>query len=816
MANLQSLTVNDTGNLTLPSGSTGQRPTLTTNIVRWTNTGSQAVSVLSGSATTTTTSWTCPAGVTSIEVLVVAGGGAGGAGGTGNPYGGGGGGAGGVIYNASFPVTPTTVYTVTVGAGGSAASASGTPASGSAGNNSVFGSLTAIGGGYGANYTNQTGGTGGSGGGGTAASVVTLSNPPGQGTAGQGFAGGYGHQDNVSQGGGGGGAGGPGTTVFQSGVYPTFAGHGGPGVAYDISGTFTYYGGGGGGSGESTVYGDGGIGGGGTGGNSGNGTAGTASTGGGGGGASRGAGNSAGSGGSGVVIIRYATTASTTLPAGETRYNSTLGVVETYNSKNTWTPRISPTKSETNLGTGLILNLDPSNYVSGTTWADTSGYGNNTTLTNSPIFTSVANGGSYFTLNGSSQYMEFNPNYIFPGASYQSTTAEFTINVWVNWASFPSSNNDEIISWWASGAQTYMDGFLGTSSIAGTGTNANPIIRFGDGWITPVSFNSTTDVNKWINITAIKTVNNAYIYVNGALRATLGSALSWGFNSPARIGYQGAGEYFNGRLGLVQIWNRAFSATEVRNTYNTQLTRYSSSVYLDKPAIVQNGLIFNVDASDPASNPGYTNGGEGYTNNVAFWFDTAGGQHLGLQGYPKFSTAYGAPALYLNGSSQYAQTLSNISMTFNGGRTIEAWAYYTTVSRAQGLFEVGTQSPSYINFYMGTNNFMRLEDFSSSGTAGDITSSTTITTGKWYHFVGVVTNSTSNNINLLELYVNGVREAIGTQTSPFPTSVTGPIKLGAYSGAMTGAIGAARIYNRPLTGNEVQQNFQATRGRYGI
>jgi hypothetical protein len=155
-------------------------------------------------------------------------------------------------------------------------------------------------------------------------------------------------------------------------------------------------------------------------------------------------------------------------------------------------------------------------------------------------------------------------------------------------------------------------------------------------------------------------------------------------------------------------------------------------------------------------------------------------------------------------------------MTFNGGRTIEAWAYYTTVSRAQGLFEVGTQSPSYINFYMGTNNFMRLEDFSSSGTAGDITSSTTITTGKWYHFVGVLTNSATNNNNLLELYVNGVREAIGTQTSPFQTSATGPIKLGAYAGAMTGAIGAARIYNRPLTGNEVQQNFQATRGRYGI
>jgi hypothetical protein len=670
MATLQSLIVNDTGNLTLPSGSTGQRPTLTTNIVRWTNTGSQAVSVLAGSATTTTTSWTCPTGVTSIEVLVVAGGGAGGQAG-GSPYGGGGGGAGGVIYNSSFPVTPTTVYTVTVGAGGlAAAAAASAPLSGTAGSNSIFGSLTAIGGGYGANYTNQTGGTGGSGGGGTAASVVTLSNPPGQGTAGQGYAGGYGHQDNVSQGGGGGGAGGVGTTVWQSGVYPTFAGHGGPGVAYDISGTFTWYAGGGGGSGESTVYGDGGIGGGGRGGvngtSAGTGTSGTASTGGGGGGASRGNWK-AGDGGSGVVVIRYATTATTTLPLGETRYNSTLNVVETYNNKNAWVPRVSTTKSEPNTANGLILNLDPSNYVSGTTWIDTSGLNNHATLYNTPTYTASTNNGGYFTLNGTNQYMDFGSNYVIPNAVLRSNPPdELTINVWVNWATIGGTGNDEIISWWSGNvSDTLSDGFLGSTS-AGN-------IRWGDANQTSIApFNTTADINKWINITAVYTVNNGYIYINGALRFTRGSAMQFGINSYPTIGrHPGSAEWFNGRIGLFQMWNRALTAAEIRNNYNTQSTRYATNVYLDKPAIVQNGLIFNVDASDPASNPGYTNGGEGYTNNVAFWFDTAGGQHLGLQGYPKFSTAYGAPALYLNGSSQYAQTLSNISMTFNGGRTIE-------------------------------------------------------------------------------------------------------------------------------------------------
>ena len=73
----------------LPKGTTAQRPGYTA--IQWTNTGSQAYSVLTGSTPTlTNTSWTAPTGVTQIEVLVVAGGGGGGAG-----YYGGGGGAGG-------------------------------------------------------------------------------------------------------------------------------------------------------------------------------------------------------------------------------------------------------------------------------------------------------------------------------------------------------------------------------------------------------------------------------------------------------------------------------------------------------------------------------------------------------------------------------------------------------------------------------------------------------------------------------------------------------------------------------------------------
>ena len=327
MAILKNTTVTGTGHLLPSSGTTSQRPTIYTSIIQWTNTGSQAYSILAGpTPTLTNTSWTAPTGVTQIEVLVVGGGG-GGAGTNNSP--GGGGGAGGLIYNSSFSVTPGSSYTVTVGAGGSAGIASPTVTDhGGTGSNSVFGSLTAYGGGGGArDNTTAPAGTYGSGGGGS------LSGLGASGTSGQGFSGGNGNYYNSGQAsGGGGGAGGPGANSYAVNGTTGYGGAGGPGLAFDISGTMTYYAGGGGGSGWASPA-SGGQGGGGRGGYGTNGTAGTASTGGGGGGgggAYNAANTTGGAGGSGVVIIRYSVLSDNTDTRGLIRYNTDLRDYEVY------------------------------------------------------------------------------------------------------------------------------------------------------------------------------------------------------------------------------------------------------------------------------------------------------------------------------------------------------------------------------------------------------------------------------------------------------------------------------------------------------
>ena len=226
---------------------------------------------------------------------------------------------------------------------------------------------------------------------------------------------------------------------------------------------------------------------------------------------------------------------------------------------------------------GLVYAIDAgserSYSGSGTAVTAITGVGDGT-LTNGTGFDS-ANGGSW-TFDGADDYIDFGSNFLVPGISQYDTITNFTIDVWVNWDSFAVTGaHDEIISWWRSGGSAYSDGFLGTTKIGG-GTAANPVIRFGDGWgNTGAAFTSATDTDKWFNIVAIKTSNNAYVYINGVLEATKGSALSWGFNDYPTIGrHPNGAEYLDGKVSNLKLYNTALTAAEVTQNFNAQKSRF--------------------------------------------------------------------------------------------------------------------------------------------------------------------------------------------------------------------------------------------------
>lgn len=237
-----------------------------------------------------------------VNYLVVAGGG--GAGGAT----GGGGGAGGFLTGI-LSLTSGAPQTVTIGAGG----AFGVNGQGANGNNSVFSSITAIGGGGGGWANVSNGSTGGSGGG-----AGWNNRTGGAGTAGQGNAGGNSNNNANDVCGGGGGAGAAGGASVGS-----VAGNGGAGLSSSISGVSIFYAGGGGGGTFSGTPGTGGAGGGG------NTTVnGTANTGGGGGGSTANL-NNGGSGGSGIVIVSFAASMSSETARFTTGGNFLVGTTST-------------------------------------------------------------------------------------------------------------------------------------------------------------------------------------------------------------------------------------------------------------------------------------------------------------------------------------------------------------------------------------------------------------------------------------------------------------------------------------------------------
>lgn len=522
-------------------------------------------------------------GPSSVEVLLVGGGGGGGM------DMGGGGGGGGVISNSSVAVTAGVPITVTVGAGGNGApagSTSGQPAShqftisATQGGNSVFGSLTAIGGGFGASSyygylpNSGIGGTGGSGGGCSAYTHGGERYVDNNNTAGQGFPGGNsgnpttGADDHYSGGGGGAGArgtSGPGHTS-PSGARAD----GGIGVLNTIMGVPYYWAGGGGGSCYShTQGGNGGLGGGGGGAAGGNGNTvgvgntsginpsgngglgnnqpggngGTNTGGGGGGGSHYNANNKGGDGGSGIVIIRYpgpqkATGGTITTVGGST--------IHTFTTSGTFTP------------------------AGANTLHDLSGNGYSGAITNGPTYNS-SNGGSLVFTGTSTQINTSLMGTWVPDGSVGYST--MTIDIWVKltstagWIYTRPFNGSGQYNVWITPAYFWINAISGASQI-------NFARNIYDG--------TWTNITCWANSTQMGYYINGGQYSDSKAHGITGGVPSAGnyVNSSLMswLYAYGAGDTHTdcaaGNLSSFKFYSRVLTAAEVKQNFNAIRGRY--------------------------------------------------------------------------------------------------------------------------------------------------------------------------------------------------------------------------------------------------
>jgi len=165
-----------------------------------------------------------------------------------------------------------------------------------------------------------------------------------------------------------------------------------------------------------------------------------------------------------------------------------------------------------------------------------------------PKLTFPAQGSAEF--DGASDYIQLDSALVPTGAN------DFTIMAWVN-RDTNTAGLEEIFSQWiaANSGNSFYFGF----------NNSN--VRFSDDWKT-ISVSGAGDLNKWFHLCGVNDGgSNAYIYLDGSLKATHGSGLTYTGQADGVIGKQGTlnSEHFNGNLANVAIWNRALSSDEINS-----------------------------------------------------------------------------------------------------------------------------------------------------------------------------------------------------------------------------------------------------------
>ncbi len=212
----------------------------------------------------------------------------------------------------------------------------------------------------------------------------------------------------------------------------------------------------------------------------------------------------------------------------------------------------------------LKLYFNPSSLLSypktGTTVTDLTSNSLNGVLSN------VTYSDPYFTFNGSSSTLSVGDNSLL-----EPTTGDFTVEVWVNYSVIAGSSrcvisktNGGLTADWGYGIRTNSAGLT--------------YMEVGNGTTTLNSPSYTVTTNTWYQIVGVFTnvsSNSIALYVNGVSQGTPTNhsftsvkdtthSLSIG-SFDNNIG--GFGQWFDGKIGIVRIYNSALSASDVSKNF---------------------------------------------------------------------------------------------------------------------------------------------------------------------------------------------------------------------------------------------------------
>jgi hypothetical protein len=230
--------------------------------------------------------------------------------------------------------------------------------------------------------------------------------------------------------------------------------------------------------------------------------------------------------------------------------------------------------------------------------------------------------------------------------------------------------------------------------------------------------------------------------------------------------------------------------------------------------IVTDGLLLYIDAANIKSYPG----------SGTIWSDLSrGGNNGTLTNGPTFNSG-NRGSIVFDGVDDYVDFGNNNSFTNPNGFSISAWFKPASYSGGSPLLEK-YQSSGY-EFVFGTlsdNVYGWVYDNNTDGYRGRYFTgiSSYVPLNTWGNFV--YTYDGQGLTSSSKIYINTIqRDNIDFSGGSFTTiqNTSTTLTLGGYNpglgGPINGSVSILSFYNRPLSSTEIIQNYNVTKGRYGL
>lgn len=273
----------------------------------------------------------------------------------------------------------------------------------------------------------------------------------------------------------------------------------------------------------------------------------------------------------------------------------------------------------------------------------------------------------------------------------------------------------------------------------------------------------------------------------------------------------------------------AWGIERINNQIKERETKNASAIaavkkFNNNVTVSSDGTVLNLDVSNPDS----------YSGIGTDWFDISGNGNTACL-FPITNAAeyVYADGYYLrfNGTNQYAQTgITTAKSDILGNGTnwaIESWFRINGAPSDTGYANVivdvnasGTTSHMLSVSYGQNGIFSGVPTnklvYTTANNAGTnhLTSTNTISNGKWYHGV-VVRNGTTNT----KLYLNGTLVSTYAGNFSLGTNSKSYTKIAAWTNETSFSkisISAVRIYQKSFTDAEIYDKFKKTKGKFGI